>query len=121
VLERGSAVGLTGHERAVDSGEREARELVRDRASRIVAERGRDLRPQEIERVFAYPADDSLYLSLTRGGGCAAKPISRRRKSGWRSSVPTAADTTLGQVLCGAPGRPHAGEAHRTRRCPEAA
>ena len=67
-LERGVAVGLTGHERAVNGGEREARELVRDRASRIVAERGRNLRPQEIERVLAYPADDSLYLSLTRPG-----------------------------------------------------
>src|SRR5271165_594185 len=68
-LERGSAVGLAGHERAVDGGEREARELAGDRARWIVAERGRDLRPQQIERVLAYPADDSLYLSLARGGG----------------------------------------------------
>jgi hypothetical protein len=45
VLERGSAVGLTGHEGAVDGGEREARELVSDRALWIVAERDRDLRP----------------------------------------------------------------------------
>ncbi len=43
LLERDAAVGLTGHERAVDSGEREARELVGDRAPRIVAERTRDL------------------------------------------------------------------------------
>jgi len=32
----------------------------------IVAERGRDLCPQQIQRVLAYPADDSLNLSVTR-------------------------------------------------------
>ena len=61
-------VGLAAHERAIDGREREASEQIGDRASRIVAERGRNLRPQEIERVLAYPADDSLYLSLTRPG-----------------------------------------------------
>lgn len=69
MLKRGSAVGLTGHEGAVDGGEREARELVSDRALRIVAERDRDLRPQQLKRVLSYAAHDSLYLSLTRGGG----------------------------------------------------
>ena len=49
LLERDPAVGLTGHERAIDGREREARELVGDRTPRIVAERGRDLRPQHHE------------------------------------------------------------------------
>jgi hypothetical protein len=39
LIERGSAAGPAGHERAVDGGEREARELVRDRDRWIVAER----------------------------------------------------------------------------------
>ena len=78
MLERGSAVGLTGHEGAVDGGEREARELVSDRVPRIVAERDRDLRLQQLERVLSYAAHDSLCLSLTHGGGCAAKTISSR-------------------------------------------
>ena len=39
-------VGLTGHERAVDGGEREPRELVSDRAARVIAERDRYLCPQ---------------------------------------------------------------------------
>ena len=47
LLERGSAVGLAGHERAIDGREREARELVGDSAPRIVAERDSDLLPQE--------------------------------------------------------------------------
>src|SRR5208282_6725474 len=64
-----SMVGLNGDEGAVDGGEREARELVSDGAARVVAERGRDLCPQQIERVLADPAHDSLYLSLARGGG----------------------------------------------------
>src|SRR5271169_419664 len=60
LLERGAAVGLTGHERPVDGGEREARELLGDRALRIVAERGRDPFPQELKRVLAYTAHDGL-------------------------------------------------------------
>jgi hypothetical protein len=59
-FERGSAVGLTGHEGAVDGGGREARELVSDRALWIVAERDRDLRPQQLKRVLADAAHDGL-------------------------------------------------------------
>jgi 2,4-dichlorophenol 6-monooxygenase len=44
-------VGLDGDEGAVDGGEREARELVGDGVPRVVAERGRYLGPQQIERV----------------------------------------------------------------------
>jgi hypothetical protein len=61
-LERDSAIGLAGHECAVNGGQREPRELVGGRALRVVAERRRDLCPQELERVVAYPADDGLYL-----------------------------------------------------------
>jgi Aromatic-ring hydroxylase, C-terminal len=67
LLERDSAVGLTGHEGAVDGGQREPREPVSGRARRIVAERGRDLRPQQLERVLAYPADDGLDLPAAGG------------------------------------------------------
>jgi hypothetical protein len=67
VLERGSAVGLTGHEGAVDGGEREARELVSDRALWIVAERDRDLRPQQLKRVLADAAHDGLDLPIAGG------------------------------------------------------
>ena len=45
---------------------RAKRGLAGDRACRIVAERGRDLRPQQIERVFAYPVHRSLDLSVAR-------------------------------------------------------
>jgi hypothetical protein len=34
-----------------------------------ICERDRDLRLQQLERVLSYAAHDSLYLSLTRGGG----------------------------------------------------
>jgi len=44
-LERHPAVGLSGRQGAVDSGQREARELVSDRAPRVVAERGRSRAP----------------------------------------------------------------------------
>jgi hypothetical protein len=77
-FERGSAVGLTGHEGAVDGGGREARELVSDRALWIVAERDRDLRPQQLKRVLADAAHDGLDLPVA--GGCAAKTISRRSR-----------------------------------------
>ena len=43
-----------------------ARELAGDRAARIVAERGRDLHPQQVQRALAYPADHGLDLSATR-------------------------------------------------------
>ena len=74
--------------------------------ARIVAERGRDLRPQEIERVLAYPADDSLYLSLARGGGLRGEDdqqpeevrVALERADGSRHHP--------GQVLRGAPGPP---------------
>jgi len=66
-LEGDSAVGLTGHESAVDGGERKARELVSGRGARIVPERDRDLRPQQIECVLADAADDGLYLPVARG------------------------------------------------------
>ena len=106
LLERGAAVGLTGHERPVDGGQREARELLGDRAPRIVAERGRDLGPQEIEGVLADPADDSLDLSLTRGGGLGGEDdqqpeevrVALERADGSRHHP--------GQVLCRAPGPP---------------
>ena len=67
VFERGSTVGLTGHEGAVDGGKREARELVSGRTLRIVAERDRDLRPQQLERVLSYAAHDGLYFPVAGG------------------------------------------------------
>ena len=67
MLERGSAIGLTGHEGAVDGGEREARELVSGRTPWIVAERDRDLRPQQLERVLSYAAHDGLYFPVAGG------------------------------------------------------
>jgi len=106
LLERAAAVGLTGHERPVDGGQREPRELLGDRALRIVAERGRDPFPQELERVLAYPADDSLYLPLTRGGGLRGEDdqqpeevrVALERADGSRHHP--------GQVLRGTPGPP---------------
>jgi hypothetical protein len=84
VLERGSAVGLTGHEGAVDGDEREARELVSDRAPRIVAERDRDLRARSGSSACARTQHTTACISPSpSAGGCAAKTSSRRRKSGW--------------------------------------
>jgi hypothetical protein len=78
-LGRNSAIGLAGHECAVDGGQREPRQLVGSRAPRIVAERGCDLSPQQLERVVAYPADDGLFSPSPVAGGCAAKKRSAPR------------------------------------------
>ena len=62
--------------------------------------------PQQIERVLAYPADDSLYLSLARGGGLRGEDdqqpeevrVALERADGSRHHP--------GQVLRGTPGPP---------------
>src|SRR5271165_4893938 len=106
LLERGLAVGLAGHEGAVDGGEREARELAGDRAARIVAERARDLGPQEIEGVLAYPADDSLYLSVSCGGGLGGEDDQQPEEVRVALERADRGRHHPGQVLRGAPGPP---------------
>ena len=61
-------IGLDGDEGTVDSGKREPRELVSNGAARVIAERGRYLGLQQIERVLADPPDHVLYLPAVGRG-----------------------------------------------------
>ena len=60
-------VALAGEERAVEGGEREAGELVGDGAVWVVAERDRDLGPQQLKRMRSHAPDDGLDLAAARG------------------------------------------------------
>ena len=59
VAEGEARLRLGGDERAVDGGQREARELVGDGVPRVVAERDRYLGPQRSSAMLADPPDQS--------------------------------------------------------------
>jgi hypothetical protein len=105
-LERDTAVGLTGHEGAVDGGERETRELAGDRAQRIVAERRRDLCPQQLERMVAHPADNGLYLPVARGRRLHGEADQQAQEVRMPLKRANGGRRYCGQVPCRTPGRP---------------
>ena len=98
-------VGLDGDEGTVDGGEREARELVGDGGPRVVAERGRYLGSQQVERVLADPPDHGLYLPVA-GRGLRGEDDQQPQEV--RVALERADDGRHdpGQVLGRAPGPP---------------
>jgi hypothetical protein len=96
-------VGLRGYERAVDRSEGDSREPDGHGAVGVVAEPERDLLTEAVQPEAAHRRHDSLGLTAGRRGRLYAKTISRRRKSGWRSSVRAAVERTVARRSAGRP------------------
>jgi hypothetical protein len=81
--EGGAPVGLAGEERAVDGGQREARQLVSGRAVRVVTEGQPDLGPEQLPCLAAVRSMTACTSPSSTAGGCAARTMSSGRKWGW--------------------------------------
>jgi hypothetical protein len=97
-------VGLAGEERAVERGEREARELVGGWAVRVISEGDCDLVPQALECLSADAADDSLYFFPGRGWRLRGHGHEQAQEVGVPLEGAARGCDHRGQVRCGGPG-----------------